>query len=113
MSISLSDAARTRVQSFLDLDPAALGLRFGVSRSGCSGWGYKVEVAHEAREGDVMFEDGGVRIYVDAASLPQVDGTRIDYAQQGLNAQFIFDNPNVTGGCGCGSSFTTDALPTL
>ena len=109
MSISLSESARTRVQGFLALDPTALGLRFGVSRSGCSGWGYKVEVARNACEGDVVFEDAGVRIYVAASSLPQVDGTRIDYVQQGLNAQFTFDNPNVTGGCGCGSSFTTDA----
>ncbi|WP_374248580.1 HesB/IscA family protein [Thermomonas sp.] len=107
MSISLTDAARTRVQGFLELDPTALGLRFGVSRSGCSGWGYTVEVARNALDGDVVFDDGGVRIFVEARSLPQVDGTRIDYVQQGLNAQFVFDNPNVTGGCGCGSSFTT------
>lgn len=109
MSISLTESARTRVLGYLELDPTALGLRFGVSRSGCSGWGYKVEVARNTLEGDTVFEDAGVRIYVDAASLVQVDGTRIDYVQQGLNAQFTFDNPNVTGGCGCGSSFTTDA----
>ncbi|MDE2406683.1 MAG: iron-sulfur cluster assembly accessory protein [Xanthomonadaceae bacterium] len=108
MSISLTNAARTRVQGYLELDPTALGLRFGVSRSGCSGWGYKVEVARNACEGDMVFEDAGIRIYVDAASLSQVDGTCIDFVQQGLNSQFTFDNPNVTGGCGCGSSFTTD-----
>ena len=112
MSISLTESARTRIRGYLELDPTALGLRFGVSRSGCSGWGYKVEVAHAAGDGDVVFEDAGIRIFVDAASLPQVDGTRIDFVQQGLNAQFTFDNPNVTGGCGCGSSFTT-SLETL
>ena len=45
--------------------------------------------------------------FVDADSLPQVDGTCIDFVKQGVNEQFTFDNPNVTGGCGCGSSFTT------
>ena len=109
MSISLTESARRRVLGYLELDPTALGLRFGVSRSGCSGWGYKVEVARNVLDSDVVFDDAGVRIYVDAASLSQVDGTRIDYVQQGLNAQFVFDNPNVTGGCGCGSSFTTEA----
>ncbi|WP_256644935.1 HesB/IscA family protein [Thermomonas paludicola] len=109
MSIHLTESARARILGFLELDTTALGLRFGVSRSGCSGWGYKVEVAHERRPDDAVFDDGGVHIFVDAASLAQVDGTRIDYVQQGLNAQFVFSNPNVTGGCGCGSSFTTDA----
>lgn len=113
MAISLTVAARDRVRSFLTADPAALGLRFGVSRSGCSGWGYKVDVVHEAGVDDVVFNADGIRIFVDAQSLPQVDGTEIDFVQQGLNAQFVFNNPNVTGGCGCGSSFTTDAEKAL
>jgi len=107
MAISLTDAARERIRSHLQSDPAALGLRLGVVRSGCSGWGYQVEMARTQSPDDVVFEDGGVRIYVDAASLAKVDGTRIDFVRQGLNEQFTFDNPNVTGGCGCGSSFTT------
>ena len=107
MAILLTDSARARIQGYLDGDPQALGLRFGVSRSGCSSWGYKVDMARQQQADDVVFDDGGVRIYVDAASLPQVDGTRIDFVKQGLNEQFTFDNPNVTGGCGCGSSFTT------
>ena len=92
-----------------DADPAALGLRFGVSRTGCSGWGYKVDMARAAGDDDRVFEDQGVRIYVDAASLPLVDGTEIDFLKQGLNEQFVFRNPNVAGECGCGESFTTDA----
>ena len=109
MSISLTESARRRVLGYLELDPTALGLRFGVSRSGCSGWGYKVEVARNTVDGDAVFDDAGVRIYVDAASLAQVEGSRFDYLLQGLNALFVFEYPNVTGGCGCGSSFTTDA----
>ncbi|GAB1407556.1 iron-sulfur cluster assembly accessory protein [Thermomonas brevis] len=108
MAITLTDAAHARIRGYLDADPAALGLRFGVSRSGCSGWGYKVDMAREAGDGDTVFEVGDVRVYVDAGSLAQVDGTEIDFVKQGLNEQFVFRNPNVAGECGCGSSFTTD-----
>ena len=66
-------------------------------------------MARQQQADDVVFDDGGVRIYVDAASLPQVDGTRIDFVKQGLNEQFVFRNPNVAGECGCWESFTTDA----
>ena len=109
MAVTLSESARLRIRGYLDADPAALGLRFGVSRTGCSGWGYKVDMARAAAADDQVFEDGGVRIYVDAASLPLVDGTEIDFLKQGLNEQFVFRNPNVAGECGCGESFTTDA----
>ena len=109
MSITLSESARARIRGYLDADPTALGLRFGVSRTGCSGWGYKVDMARAADAADRVFEDGGVRIYVDADSLPLVDGSEIDFLKQGLNEQFVFRNPNVAGECGCGESFTTDA----
>ena len=89
--------------------PGAVGLRFGVRRTGCSGWGYAVDLAREAREDDTVFEQDGVRIHVDADSLPLVDGTEIDFLKNGLGEQFVFRNPNVAGECGCGESFTTDA----
>ncbi|HTL14882.1 MAG TPA: iron-sulfur cluster assembly accessory protein [Thermomonas sp.] len=110
MAISLTPAAANRVRGYLEIDPTATGLRFGVSRSGCSGWGYRIEMAHgEAGAGDAVFEADGVKVLVDAASLAQVDGTEIDFVKQGLNEQFVFRNPNVAGECGCGESFTTDA----
>jgi len=109
MAISLAPAALDRIRGFLAADPAALGLRLGVRRTGCSGWGYAVDLARDQRDGDVVSEQDGVRIFVDADSLPMVDGTEIDFLKQGLNEQFVFRNPNVAGECGCGSSFTTDA----
>ena len=109
MSIALAPAALQRIQGYLVSDKAALGLRFGVRRTGCSGWGYAVDMARDQREGDTVFEQDGVRIYVDADSLALVDGTEIDFVKQGLNEQFVFRNPNVAGECGCGESFTTDA----
>lgn len=109
MSISLAPAALERIQSYLASDSAAIGLRFGVRRTGCSGWSYVVDLARDARDGDTVTEQDGVKVYVDADSLPLVDGTQIDFLKQGLNEQFVFRNPNVKGECGCGESFTTDA----
>jgi iron-sulfur cluster assembly protein len=107
MAITLTPAAFQRVRRFLDANPEALGLRFGVKRTGCSGWGYEVDLAREAREGDTVCEQDGVRIYVDATSLPLVDGTTIDFVRKGLNHEFVFANPNAAAECGCGESFTT------
>ncbi len=109
MAITLTPVAFERVRQFLAANPAALGLRFGVKRTGCSGWGYEVELAHEMREGDTVSEQDGVRIHVDATSQPMVDGTTIDFVRKGLNHEFVFANPNAAAECGCGESFTTDA----
>lgn len=108
MSISLTPAALQRVKTFLQTDPAALGLRFGVKKTGCSGWGYVVDLAHGQQEGDHVSEQDGVRIYVDAHSHALIDGTEIDFARKGLNQEFVFHNPNVKAECGCGESFTVD-----
>lgn len=109
MSIQLAPAALERVRGYLTEAPDALGMRFGVKRTGCSGWGYLADLARDQREGDTVFEQDGIRIFVDADSLELVDGTRIDFLKQGLNEQFVFKNPNVAAECGCGESFTTDA----
>lgn len=107
MAVTLAPAALARVQTYLTQAPDKLGLRFGVKRTGCSGWGYVIDMASERREDDHVFAQGGVQVLVDADSLPLVDGTEIDFLKQGLNEQFVFRNPNVKGECGCGESFTT------
>ena len=107
--IILAPAALERVRGYLAETPAAIGLRFGVKRTGCSGWGYAVDLARDEREGDTVFEQDGIHIRVDADSLALVDGTQIDFLKSGLSEQFVFRNPNVAGECGCGESFTTDA----
>ena len=107
MSIALTPVALQRVQRFV-AETGALGLRFGVTRTGCSGWGHTTDLAREQREDDTVFEQDGVRIFVDAESLALVDGTEIDFGKQGLSETFLFRNPNATAECGCGESFTTD-----
>ncbi|MBJ7517527.1 MAG: iron-sulfur cluster assembly accessory protein [Stenotrophomonas sp.] len=108
MAVSLTPVAFERVQRFVAQTPGALGLRFGVTRTGCSGWGHVTDLARDEREGDSVFDQQGVRIYVDAQSLPLVDGTVIDFGKHGLSETFTFKNPNASAECGCGESFTTD-----
>ncbi len=108
MAVHLTPIAHSRVQRFVSSTPGALGLRFGVTRTGCSGWGHVTDLAKDQREGDTVFEQDGVRIYVDAQSLPLVDGTEIDFGKHGLSETFTFKNPNAAAECGCGESFTTD-----
>jgi iron-sulfur cluster assembly protein len=109
MSITLSDKAVARVRQFLQRD-GGVGVRFGVRRTGCSGWAYDVGIADSVNADDHHFQSAGVDIYVDAKSLGMVDGTHIDFVAQGLNQNFVFDNPNVKAECGCGESFTTSDI---
>ena len=106
MSISLTSAAADRVRSFLTRRGSGIGLRLSVKKTGCSGFAYVVNYADEIGNDDVVFEDQGVKVIVDRASLGYIDGTEVDFVKQGLNEAFRFRNPNVKGECGCGESFT-------
>jgi iron-sulfur cluster assembly protein len=105
MPVSLTPAAAERVRSFIASRGHGIGLRLGVKKTGCSGYAYVVNYADDVAAGDMVFEHGGVKVIVDAASLSLVDGTEIDFVRQGLNEAFKFRNPNVRGECGCGESF--------
>jgi iron-sulfur cluster assembly protein len=106
MTISITPAANQRMRQFLAQTPSAAGVRFGVKRTGCSGFEYVVDLAEGIGADDQVVEVDGVRVMVDRNSLPLVDGTVIDFQRKGLNASFVFHNPNATGECGCGESFT-------
>jgi iron-sulfur cluster assembly protein len=106
MAISLTDSAATRVRSFLEKRGGGVGLRIGVRRSGCNGWAYTLDYADAVDTDDVVFDDGGVKVIVDAESLSLIDGTQVDFVKDGLNEAFKFRNPNVKGECGCGESFS-------
>ena len=106
MSISLTESAAERVKSFLASRGQGLGLRLGVRKTGCSGFAYVVNYADATQPDDLVFEEHGVKVFVDPTSLRLIDGTIIDFVKQGLNEAFRFRNPNVKGECGCGESFS-------
>jgi iron-sulfur cluster assembly protein len=104
MAISLTSSAADRVKSFLAARGHGVGLRLGVRKTGCSGFAYVVNYADAAKPDDVVFEDHGVKVFVDPSSLSLIDGTIVDFVKQGLNEAFRFRNPNIE--CGCGESFS-------
>jgi iron-sulfur cluster assembly protein len=105
MAITLTEAAAIRVKQFLDNRGKGVGLRLGVKTTGCSGMAYVIEYADALEEGDVVFEDNGVKVIINPKSLVYLDGTELDYTREGLNEGFKFNNPNVKDMCGCGESF--------
>ncbi|MGH8151251.1 MAG: HesB/IscA family protein [Rhodanobacteraceae bacterium] len=109
MSIQLTPSAAARMRDFLGRNPSARGVRFGVRRAGCSGFGYTVDLAREVTDADNVFDLDGITLVVDAKALPLVEGTRIDYACEGLGSAFVFHNPNAAAECGCGESFTVSS----
>lgn len=103
--ITMTESAAGHVGRFLEKRGKGIGIRLGVKTSGCSGMAYKLEFADSADPEDVVFESHGLKILVDPRSLPYLDGTELDYAREGLNEGFRFNNPNIQDQCGCGESF--------
>lgn len=106
MAISLTQPAAERVQGYLQKRGDVLGLRVGVKKTGCNGYAYVINYADEIAETDIVFENRGITVVVDPDSLELIDGTEVDFVKEGLNEAFRFRNPNVTGECGCGESFS-------
>ena len=106
MAITLTEVAAERVRSFLDNRGKGVGLRLGIKTHGCSGMAYVMEFADEVEEHDSVFATNGVALIIDQKSLVYLDGTEMDFTKEGLNEGFKFSNPNESGSCGCGESFT-------
>jgi iron-sulfur cluster assembly protein len=105
MAITLTEKAADRIKGFLAQRGKGVGLRLAVKTTGCSGMAYVMEYVDEVEDSDVVFEDMGVKVIIDPKSLVYLDGTELDFAREGLNEGFKFNNPNVKDMCGCGESF--------
>lgn len=105
--VSLTAAAITYIKKELQRQKA-LGMRFGVKKSGCSGFAYVVDYVMQTVSNDdvVVTIDNDLAVYIDKQSLPYVQGIQIDCVRNGLNTTLKFSNPNEKGSCGCGESFT-------
>ena len=104
MAITLTESAAHHVKGLMAGIADARGLRLGLTRSGCSGFAYAMDIATSVGATDHVFESNGVDIIVDTESLAMLDGTELDYVREGLNELFKFNNPNVKNACGCGES---------
>ena len=102
--MTLTDAAKDRVRSLIN-DETGESLRVFTEGGGCSGMTYGMAF-DEAREGDEVLEEDGFRIVIAADSKPLMDGVTMDFEDNGMEQGFRFANPNSSGGCGCGQSFT-------
>ena len=106
MAVSLTEPAVARVKHFLTNRGSGIGVRVGVTTTGCSGLAYLIEFVDEVNPDDQIIEQDGILIIVDKKSSVYLDGTEVDFVREGLNEGFQFNNPNQKGACGCGESFT-------
>lgn len=109
VEITLTVNAAEEIKKFMaDEDdlPETAGLRVRVVPGGCSGFQYSLNIEEESREGDFIVEEHGVRLFVDMFSAQYLSGITVDYTSNMMGSGFTFENPNSTGGCGCGSSFS-------
>jgi iron-sulfur cluster assembly accessory protein len=109
VEIVLTPVAAAEVKKFMAQESVAEtegGLRVSVQPGGCSGFKYGLLIEEQPAEDDYIVEQEGVRVFIDPFSSQYLSGTTIDYVSSMQGSGFTFKNPNATGGCGCGSSFT-------
>ena len=109
VEVNVTASAAAEIKKFMageeDL-PETAGLRVRVVPGGCSGFQYSLNIEEESRNGDYIIEQEGVRLFVDMFSGQYLNGIQIDYTSNMMGSGFTFENPNATGGCGCGTSFS-------
>lgn len=109
VEMNVTPSAIKEIQGFMEGEddlPETAGLRVRVVPGGCSGFQYSLNIEEESRNGDFILEKGGVKLFVDMFSAQYLNGITIDYASNMMGSGFTFENPNATGGCGCGTSFS-------
>lgn len=109
MGIILTETAAREVKTIVEneeLDGEKVCLRVGVKGGGCSGFSYVLDLTEQQRETDEMFEENGIRVVCDPKSYLYLNGTTIDFKDEIMGRGFVFNNPNASTTCGCGSSFS-------
>jgi len=108
MQLIITDNAIGEVKKFMENESVGTeaGLRIRVVPGGCSGFSYSMQIEEAPRQGDEIFDQSGLRVFVDMFSRQYLEGVQIDYVSSVMGSGFTFSNPNATGSCGCGSSFS-------
>ena len=107
--LNVTDSAIKEIKSFLSNEddlPETAGLRVRVVPGGCSGFQYSLNIEEESKAGDFILNKGDVSLFVDMFSAQYLNGITIDHTTNMMGSGFTFENPNATGGCGCGTSFS-------
>ncbi|REJ78875.1 MAG: iron-sulfur cluster assembly accessory protein [Acidobacteria bacterium] len=109
LELAVTPPAIEEIKKFMEGEddlPDSAGLRVRVVPGGCSGFQYSLNIEEESRQGDHVIERDNIRLFVDMFSAQYLNGITIDYVTNMMGSGFTFENPNATGGCGCGSSFS-------
>ncbi len=109
VELIVTDSATEEIKKFLSSEddlPEAAGLRVRVVPGGCSGFQYSLNIEEESKSGDFVMDKQGIRLFVDMFSAQYLNGITIDHTTNMMGSGFTFENPNATGGCGCGTSFS-------
>ena len=109
VELTVTDSAIVEIKKFLASEddlPETSGLRVRVVPGGCSGFQYSLNIEEESKMGDFVMDKDGIRLFVDMFSAQYLNGITIDHTTNMMGSGFTFENPNATGGCGCGTSFS-------
>ena len=108
MQLTITDNALSEVKKFMEAENVGneAGLRIRVVPGGCSGFSYSMQIEEAPRQGDEIFDQSGLRVFVDMFSRQYLEGVQVDYVSSVMGSGVTFSNPNATGSCGCGSSFS-------
>ena len=109
VELNVTEPAIGEIKKFIASEddlPETAGLRVRVVPGGCSGFQYSLNIEEESKSGDFIIDKGGVKLFVDMFSAQYLNGITIDYTSNMMGSGFTFENPNATGGCGCGTSFS-------
>tara|TARA_B100001248_G_C27394342_1_gene464451 strand:+ start:2634 stop:2969 length:336 start_codon:yes stop_codon:yes gene_type:complete len=105
--VNITDSAVRRAKFLLNNNPDLMGLRFSISKGGCSGMTYEVSLSKNINQGDEIVQKDGINFIIDPSAVMFLLGTTIDWKEDKFKKGFTFINPNETARCGCGESFTT------
>ena len=109
MALTLTETAAREIKTIIkqqELDEQNVRLRVGVKGGGCSGFSYLLDLTEQQRDTDELFEEHDIKVVCDPKSYLYLNGTTIDFKDEVMGRGFVFNNPNATSSCGCGSSFS-------
>ncbi|PVD23962.1 hypothetical protein C0Q70_17238 [Pomacea canaliculata] len=101
----LSDNAVKKLKSMMAERPEMAGVKIGVRTRGCNGLSYTLEYVQEKGKFDEEVVQDGIKVFIDSKAQLTLLGTEMDYMETKLASEFVFNNPNIKGTCGCGESF--------